>query len=62
MNKLNTVCDKIQLKKGEKMLDIGCGWGTLSVHAATKGATVTGVTLGRNQAEWGLNKAKGITQ
>ncbi|ORY45462.1 S-adenosyl-L-methionine-dependent methyltransferase [Rhizoclosmatium globosum] len=56
-NKLNLVCDKINLKKGEKMLDIGCGWGTLSVHAAKRGAKVTGVTLGRNQTAWGMAKA-----
>ncbi len=40
------------------MLDIGCGWGTLSVHAAKLGANVTGVTLGRNQAQWGLKQAQ----
>ncbi|KAI8839408.1 S-adenosyl-L-methionine-dependent methyltransferase, partial [Chytriomyces cf. hyalinus JEL632] len=57
-NKLNLVCDKINLKKGDKMLDIGCGWGTLSVHAAKRGANVTGVTLGRNQTAWGMGKAK----
>ena len=55
--KLETVCHKINLKKGEKMLDIGCGWGTLSVHAATQGANVTGVTLGRNQTKWANGKA-----
>lgn len=56
-NKLNLVCDKINLKKGDRMLDIGCGWGTLSVHAAKRGATVTGVTLGKNQTAWGMGKA-----
>ncbi|EGF82483.1 hypothetical protein BATDEDRAFT_18849 [Batrachochytrium dendrobatidis JAM81] len=56
--KLETVCHKINLQPGEKMLDIGCGWGTLSVHAAKQGASVTGVTLGRNQTQWALNKAK----
>ena len=61
LNKLNAVCEKIQLKPEEKMLDIGCGWGTLSVHAAKHGALVTGVTLGRNQAEWGMKQAKGNT-
>lgn len=55
--KLETVCHKINLKPGEKMLDIGCGWGTLSVHAAKEGASVTGVTLGRNQTQWANTKA-----
>jgi len=55
-NKMNIVCDKIGLKKGESMLDIGCGWGTLSRFASSKyGARVTGVTLGRNQTAWGNN-------
>lgn len=56
-HKLDLVTKKIQLKSNEKMLDIGCGWGTLSVHAAKMGASVTGVTLGRNQAEWGMRQA-----
>lgn len=53
-NKLAIVCEKIGLKQGESMLDIGCGWGTLAKFAsANYGAAVTGVTLGRNQTAWG---------
>ena len=45
-NKNQTICDKVQLKKGETFLDIGCGWGTLVRHAAREyGAKATGVTL-----------------
>ncbi|KAJ3224915.1 hypothetical protein HK099_007635 [Clydaea vesicula] len=58
--KLDLVTEKIKLKAGEKMLDIGCGWGTLSVHAAKQGAHVTGVTLGRNQNEWCMNRARQV--
>lgn len=55
-NKLGLVCEKIGLKQGEKMLDIGCGWGTLAKFAsANYGANVTGITLGRNQTAWGNN-------
>src|SRR5688572_13268672 len=33
-NKMNLVCRKLQLEKGERLLDIGCGWGTLARHSA----------------------------
>ncbi|KAJ8066467.1 hypothetical protein OCU04_005527 [Sclerotinia nivalis] len=55
-NKLAIVCEKIGLKPGEKMLDIGCGWGTLAKFASVNfGAKATGITLGRNQTAWGNN-------
>ena len=53
-NKLAVVCEKVGLKAGERMLDIGCGWGTLAKFASVNyGAQATGVTLGRNQTAWG---------
>jgi len=53
-NKLSIVCEKIGLKNGETLLDIGCGWGTLAKFASVNyGAHATGVTLGRNQTAWG---------
>ncbi|KAI9832846.1 MAG: Sphingolipid C9-methyltransferase 2 [Phylliscum demangeonii] len=53
-NKLAIVCEKIGLRPGDRMLDIGCGWGTLARYASVEyGAEVTGVTLGRNQTAWG---------
>ncbi|TKA80867.1 Sphingolipid C9-methyltransferase 2 [Cryomyces minteri] len=53
-NKLAIVCEKIGLKSGERLLDIGCGWGTLAKFASVNyGASATGVTLGRNQTAWG---------
>ncbi|KAJ3123321.1 hypothetical protein HK098_002012 [Nowakowskiella sp. JEL0407] len=58
-NKLALVMEKINLKPGDRLLDLGCGWGTLAAYAAGKGANVTGVTLGRNQAEYCRNHAKG---
>ncbi|KAK4696612.1 sphingolipid C9-methyltransferase, partial [Lecanoromycetidae sp. Uapishka_2] len=55
-NKLGIVCEKIGLKRGETLLDIGCGWGTLAKYASINyGAQATGVTLGRNQTAWGNN-------
>ncbi|KAK4154426.1 putative fatty acid methyltransferase [Chaetomidium leptoderma] len=51
---LAIVCEKIELKPGETVLDIGCGWGTFCKFANVNyGASTTGVTLGRNQTAWG---------
>ncbi|KAF2725526.1 S-adenosyl-L-methionine-dependent methyltransferase [Polychaeton citri CBS 116435] len=64
-NKLATVCEKIGLKNGESLLDIGCGWGTLAKFASVNyGAHATGVTLGRNQTAWGNSGLRkvGITE
>ncbi|KAI1434345.1 S-adenosyl-L-methionine-dependent methyltransferase [Xylaria sp. CBS 124048] len=56
-NKLAIVCEKTELKDGESLLDLGCGWGTLARFASVNyGARATGITLGRNQTAWG-NKA-----
>ncbi|KAI5810165.1 S-adenosyl-L-methionine-dependent methyltransferase [Peziza echinospora] len=55
-NKLKTVCEKVNIQAGERVLDIGCGWGTLAKYASVNyGAHVTGITLGRNQTKWGNN-------
>ncbi|MDV8146144.1 cyclopropane-fatty-acyl-phospholipid synthase family protein [Arthrobacter sp. B10-11] len=49
-DKLDLVCRKIGLKPGMRLLDVGCGWGSLSLHAAQHyGADVVGVTLSREQ-------------
>jgi len=48
--KLDHICRKLRLKPGERLLDIGCGWGALAEMAVTQfGATVTGVTLSTEQ-------------
>ena len=55
--KLEVVAQKIQLKPGERILDIGCGWGTLVAHMAEQhGADATGVTLAARQAELGTER------
>ncbi|CAN8096353.1 unnamed protein product [Discula destructiva] len=60
-NKLAIVCEKIGLKAGDKLLDLGCGWGTLARFAsANYGAKVTGITLGRNQTAWGNNALRKV--
>jgi cyclopropane-fatty-acyl-phospholipid synthase len=49
--KLELICRKLDLKPGERVLDVGCGWGSFAVHAATcHGAEVVGVTLSEPQA------------
>lgn len=50
LDKLDLTCRKLRLQPGDRMLDIGCGWGGLSCHAAKSyGAQVTGVTLSEQQ-------------
>jgi cyclopropane-fatty-acyl-phospholipid synthase len=50
--KLELVCTKLGLEPGERLLDVGCGWGSFAVHAAVNhGAQVTGITLSPPQAE-----------
>lgn len=52
-NKMAVVCEKLQLKEGETMLDIGCGWGTLAKFASLNyGAKVTGVTIAEKGAAY----------
>lgn len=49
-NKLDMICRKLQLKPGERMLDIGCGWGALICHAAKHyGVQAHGITLSEEQ-------------
>ena len=49
-DKLDLVCRKLGLEEGMRFLDVGCGWGSLSLHAAQHyGAQVTGVTIAAEQ-------------
>ncbi|PUA81445.1 SAM-dependent methyltransferase [Nocardioides currus] len=51
--KLDLVCRKLGLERGSRMLDVGCGWGSLSLHAAEHfGAQVTGVTIAAEQKKF----------
>jgi cyclopropane-fatty-acyl-phospholipid synthase len=49
--KLELVCRKLGLREGERVLDVGCGWGAFALHAAARhGVHVTGITLSPAQA------------
>ena len=49
--KLDLICDKLSLAPGQRVLDVGCGWGGLAEHAArTRGVEVLGITVSREQA------------
>jgi len=52
VNKLDHICRKLMLAPGQQLLDIGCGWGAMAIHAASHyGVNAVGVTLSTNQYE-----------
>ncbi len=59
--KLDLICRKIGLRRGQRVLDIGCGWGSFAKFAAEKyGAHVVGVTIAKEQVALGMEKCKGL--
>src|SRR5919201_2864175 len=56
--KLELVCTKLGLEPGERVLDVGCGWGSFVLHAAQRhGVSVVGITLSPPQAETARRRA-----
>ncbi|MCV7176678.1 class I SAM-dependent methyltransferase [Mycolicibacterium sphagni] len=51
-NKYRLVFEKLRLKPGDRLLDVGCGWGGMVRYAARHGVKAVGVTLSREQAAW----------
>lgn len=52
--KFDLVCRKLDLQPGQRVLDVGCGWGGMVLHAAKNyGVNIIGVTLSKKQADWG---------
>ena len=50
--KLDLVCRKLGLREGMRLLDVGCGWGSMALHAASRyGVSVTGVTISQSQVD-----------
>jgi cyclopropane-fatty-acyl-phospholipid synthase len=57
--KLDYVCRKLRLQPGERLMDLGCGWGSLVIYAAERyGVRAEGVTLSRRQAEWAQERIR----
>lgn len=57
--KLDHICRKLRLAPGQKLLDLGCGWGAMAIHAAREyGAQVVGITLSTNQYELACERVR----
>tara|TARA_B100001059_G_C17782665_1_gene555173 strand:- start:215 stop:1420 length:1206 start_codon:yes stop_codon:yes gene_type:complete len=58
-NKINHIIKKLNIKEGQKILEVGCGWGGMVFEIAKqKKCEVTGISLSKNQIEYCKNKAK----
>jgi cyclopropane-fatty-acyl-phospholipid synthase len=59
--KLDLICRKLELAPGQRLLDIGCGWGGLAAYAAEHhGVQVVGITVSREQAALARERCKGL--
>ncbi|HEX6735301.1 MAG TPA: cyclopropane fatty acyl phospholipid synthase [Azonexus sp.] len=60
-HKLDLICRKLELRPGERLLDIGCGWGGLARFAAERyGVEVLGITVSREQQQLALARCAGL--
>ncbi|MDP4144729.1 MAG: cyclopropane-fatty-acyl-phospholipid synthase family protein [Bacillota bacterium] len=58
-NKLDHICKKLRLKPGEKLLDVGCGWGSMIIWAAKNyGVEAHGITISEEQYKYALQRIK----
>jgi cyclopropane-fatty-acyl-phospholipid synthase len=51
-HKIATLLDRLELRPGDRLLEIGCGWGSLAIAAARRGVAVVGLTLSKEQKAW----------
>jgi len=59
--KFDLICKKLDIKKGQEILDIGCGWGGFALYAAKKyGAKVTGITVSKEQIKYAEKFCEGL--
>ncbi|MFD7437433.1 class I SAM-dependent methyltransferase [Streptomyces sp. NPDC059861] len=63
-DKLELICRKLALTLGQRLLDVGCGWGSMAIHAAREhGVSVVGITLSQEQAAYARKRVadEGLT-
>ncbi|HKC04039.1 MAG TPA: cyclopropane-fatty-acyl-phospholipid synthase family protein [Sphingomicrobium sp.] len=56
LNKIHALLDRLELKPSQRLLEIGCGWGSLAIEAARRGVSVVGLTLSKEQKAWAEDK------
>ncbi|MGD8429534.1 MAG: cyclopropane-fatty-acyl-phospholipid synthase family protein, partial [Ectothiorhodospiraceae bacterium] len=56
-NKYERLLDQLGIRRGDHILEIGCGWGGMAIQAARRGARVTAVTLSTEQLSWARQQA-----
>ncbi|HEU4705508.1 MAG TPA: cyclopropane-fatty-acyl-phospholipid synthase family protein [Sphingomicrobium sp.] len=56
LRKIALLLDRLDLRPGQRLLEIGCGWGSLAIEAARRGVEVVGLTLSEQQKEWAEGK------
>ena len=54
--KIHSLLDRLDLEPGQRLLEIGCGWGSLAIEAARQGVFVVGLTLSEEQKAWAESK------
>ena len=59
-HKLDHILRKVRLRPGDRLLDIGCGWGAMVIRAAQQGAHAVGVTLSTNQYEYARRRIQAL--
>ena len=57
-HKVEALLERLDLQPGDRLLEIGCGWGSLAIAAAQRGATVVGLTLSTEQQAWAQAKVR----
>jgi cyclopropane-fatty-acyl-phospholipid synthase len=56
LRKIHMLLDRLDLQPGQRLLEIGCGWGSLAIEAAKRGAHIVGLTLSLEQKAWAEQK------